>query len=304
MHDHAAERREQGGRRLLFAFLVVCTVMFVEVVGAMMSGSLALLSDAGHMLIDALALGIGAIAIRMGRRQPTESKTYGWRRLEILAAFLNGILLIVVVGFIIVEAVERFASPPSVRTDVMMKVGGFGLLANIGAILLLHGHRHTTQNIRAAFLHVLADTLSSVGVITAAVIIAVTGWKFMDPVVSIGIALVILSQVKSVLFDSANILLEGAPPHLSLPAIENDILIVPGVAAVHDLHLTTYAGDEYILTAHIVVGDRCDWLSVLHHVRSVLSQQHGILHATLEPETEAKGAGHNHCSATLAPPGG
>ncbi len=292
-HGHHAHEREQGGRRLLLSLLVVVVIMLVEIIGGILSGSLALQSDAGHMAVDAIALAIGVLAIRFGKRPPDAKRTYGYRRSEILATLANGVLLIFILGYIVSEAVKRFQHPQPILTGVMLLTAAVGLIANLASFWLLFRVRNSTHNIRAAFLHVISDGVSSVGVIGAGLVIRFTGWTLMDPIMSCGIAFLILLQVKRLITESVHILLDGSPSHLDVRDVAAAICTVPGVKNVHDLHITTQTTYQYVLTGHVVLDEQSlvSALVIVAQVRSLLHDRYDIHHATIEIDTDATSAG-------------
>lgn len=302
MHDHHAHMREQGGRRLLLSLAITLIIMVVEIIGGIVSGSLALLSDAGHMAIDACSLLIGYLAIKLGCRPPDRANTFGLRRIETIAAFVNGLLLFGIVCGITLEAAHRVMQPAEIHGRTMTIVAVAGLLGNILSWLLLNKHRDATANFKAAFLHVFWDAISSGMVIVASAIIVFTGWTIVDPLASLLIAMLMLRSAKRVVLDAAHVLLEGAPRHIDLAAVEKDICAVRGVVGVHDVHLTTHAEHEHIFTAHLVLGtlSLTDWFDIAERVRTLLHDRYSIHHATLEPETAGRrGGNHVHCDTGL-----
>lgn len=297
MHDHPAPEYGRGDRQLLVALVVNLTIMVAEIIGGIVSGSLALITDAGHMLVDATALGIAFVGSRVARRPPDARMTYGYRRFEILSALANGALLAGLMIGLIVRAVVRLAHPSPVEAGVMTGVAALGLAANGVSILILRRHRHESINLQAAFLHVLSDAVSSVAVIAAGAFIAATRWYAADPIASLFIAALILRQVWVILRKTVTILLEGVPPHLEFDEVRRAILNVRGVQRVTDLHVTTHAGSEFVLTAHVVVHDGLsltETTNVLNHVRRLLVAEYEIGHVTLEPETAGSSDTHAH----------
>lgn len=287
MHDHG-NHSQRGSRELLWALVVNVTIMAAEIVGGLMSGSLALLTDAGHMLVDATALTIALLAIRIARRPPDIQKTYGYHRAEILATVANGVLLAGLLLVLVIKAVGRLVHPQAVNPELMTGVAFIGLLGNGIALLLLRRHRHHSTNLRAAYLHVFSDTLSSFGVIGAGLVIARTGWMAADPIASFVIAAFILRQVWRLLADAVNVLLEGAPNHLRINEIRKQIAALPGVRGVHDLHITTHTANAYVLTTHIVLDEGQSLASALQTVatvRHLLHDRYGVEHATIEIDT-------------------
>jgi len=217
MHNHHSEAShlvEKGSQRLKIVLVIIVVIMVAEVIGGILSNSLALLGDAGHMLVDALALGMSLFAIRIARRPATATKTYGYYRVEIMAALANGIALALVAAYIFYEAYHRFLDPPTVQTTLMLVVATIGLIANLIGIQLLRGVSHGSLNIKAAFWHILGDTLSSVGVIVAGIIISITGWGVVDPIIAVFIGSIILWGAVRLVRESVDILLEAVPKHI------------------------------------------------------------------------------------------
>ncbi len=298
-HNHQAEHSQaqqhslQPGARLLATLAVTATIMVAEAVGGYVSGSLSLLADAGHMLTDLLALGVAYAALRLGGRPADDRRTYGYRRLEVLAALLNGIALVGVAGSIVVEAVDRWRAPEQVEVGTMMTVAAVGLLANlIGLVLLGHGHGHDNLNVRSAFLHVLGDTLSSLGVLLGGVVIFYTGWSRVDPLLSIIISLVIGVSSYRLLREMVDVLLESAPRGLSTDRIRQAIVNVDKVARVHDLHVWSITQGLVALSAHVVLrAPNDDPHQVLTHVQNMLRERFAIAHVTLQIDR----AESDHC---------
>ncbi len=259
--------------------------MLVEAVGGWLANSLALIADAGHMLTDVAALSLTLGAIWFGARPATAKKTFGYYRLEILAAFINGIALVLLSFWVIYEAVDRWRSPPSIDGTSLTLIAGGGLLVNIVAAKLLHsGHKHDL-NMRGAWLHVMGDLLGSVTAIAAGILIAAFGWLWADPVCSVLISLIIIFGSWRLITDSVNVLLEGTPAHINLSAVESTILETDGVAGVHDLHVWAISSGIEALSAHISHDDSIIHSDLLVKVRKRLHEQFGIDHLTIQMET-------------------
>ncbi|GMV41925.1 MAG: cation efflux system protein [Myxococcales bacterium] len=291
-HDHHGHDRSRETRSLRLTLLLTGTILVVEVVGGLLSGSLALLSDAGHMLGDVSAVVLSMLALRLAGRAADTLRTYGWYRLEILAALANGVVLLGIATFVVLEAIERLRSPQPVDSMLMLGVAVIGLAANAAALFVLHGSR-SNLNVRSVFLHVMGDALSSVGVVVGAVLIAVTGNTMIDPILSCVIGVIITIGAVSLVRESAHILLEGVPAHIDATAVGGRILDVPGVEAVHDLHIWCLTSDRVALSAHIVVppgNDMEESGRILHAVEALLVQEYAISHATLQ--IEARGYEH------------
>jgi cobalt-zinc-cadmium efflux system protein len=287
-HDHAhdAHDGERAGRRLLATIAVSGSLMLAELVGGILSGSLALLADAGHMLTDVLALLVAWGALAFSSRKADQRRTYGYRRLEILAALANGVALVVLSGSIAYEAVQRWLAPDDIDVRVMSAVAAIGLCGNILGLLLLRHERGV--NLRGAFLHVLGDTLSSVGVLAGAAVIAVTGWTRADAVISIGIAIIIVITSVSLLREVIDVLLEAAPPGIDTEEVRRAIGGIEGVTEVHDLHVWSITSGLHALSAHVVVADPArDQHAVLQAIQLRLRAEYAIDHSTLQIETRA-----------------
>jgi cobalt-zinc-cadmium efflux system protein len=260
--------------------------LVVEVVGAWLTGSLALLADAGHMLADSGGLGLALFATWIAARPPTPAKTYGYYRAEILAALVNSLVLLAVAAAILYEAYQRLRAPPDVLAGPMLVVAALGLGVNLVSAWLLHKGATTSLNVRGAYLEVLNDALSSLAVLVAAAVTLLTGWFLADPLASAAIALLIVPRTWSLLRQAVNVLLEGVPPHLELAAIERAITEVAGVRRVHDLHVWTLTSGREAMSAHVVVDDVGDSERLLDALHAVLHARFGIDHTTIQLETE------------------
>jgi cobalt-zinc-cadmium efflux system protein len=236
------------------------------------------------MFTDAAALGIALAAIRIGQRPADKKRTYGYRRFEILAAAFNAVLLFVVAGYVLYEGVLRFAEPEPVESVGMLAVAAIGLVVNLISMRVLASGKDASLNVKGAYLEVWADMLGSLGVIGAAVLIYLTGWSWVDPVVAIGIGLWVLPRTWVLLRDTTNVLLQGVPQGVDLDAIRSAIGGVPGITDVHDLHVWSVAGDDTTLTAHVVLTDSADFHSTRQRVASVLREEFEIEHVAIQPE--------------------
>ena len=291
-HTHAgvSQALSAGGRyrkRLLAAFCLTFGFFVVEVVGGLLANSLALLSDAGHMLTDVLGLGMALAAIQAAsRKHQHPQRTFGVYRLEILAALANAVLLFGVAIYVVYEAVRRFSDPPDVLGTPMLVVAVLGLLANIVAFSLLREGAKESLNVQGAYLEVLADTLGSVGVIIAAVILATTGWPYADPIIAAAIGLFVLPRSWRLGRQALRILVQAAPPHLSTDAVRADLAALDGVVDVHDLHVWTLTSDMDVASAHLMVGTDTDSHAVLDRARDLLRERYGVTHATLQVEPD------------------
>lgn len=260
--------------------------MVAEVIGGLLSGSLALLADAGHMLTDTVSLLLAWFAARMAHKPADTLRSYGYHRVQILAAFSNGVFFILIVGWIIYEAVQRVMEPVEVMGDIMLVIAGLGLIVNLLAFFILHGAGGKDLNIRAALLHVLGDLLGSVAAITAAIIILGTGWMPIDPILSVFVALLILRSAWMVVKESTHILLEGTPPEIDIETLQQAIVdAVPCVRDVHHVHVWSLTPEHPLLTLHVNVEDTEDATEVLRRVKRVLEERFQIQHSTIQVET-------------------
>lgn len=279
-HDGAGEH---AAARLSWTLGLTLVYMIAELVGARLTNSLSLLADAGHMLSDAGALGLSLFALWMARRQPTPSRTFGYYRTEILAALANGALLLTLAVLIAREAVERIAAPPVVRGSVLMLVAAGGLLVNVTGMLILRRGVQESLNVRGAFLHVASDALGSVQVLLAGAAAHWLGWRWVDPAASLVIALLIVLSAWGLLREAVAVLMEGVPGHLDVDQVRDAIHSVPGVSAVHDLHVWSIGSRFVALSAHVQVGLLADQ-EVLWRIHRVLHSCFGIAHTTIQIE--------------------
>jgi cobalt-zinc-cadmium efflux system protein len=261
------------------------TFMVLEIVGGWLSGSLALLADAGHMLTDVGGLGLTLLTAWIARRPANDSKTYGYLRWEILAALVNGAALFGIAAWVVLEAIQRINHPQPIRSGLFLAVAAGGLVVNLVSLLLLHGTRTGSLNARGAYLHVLSDALGSVGALGAAAIIWSTGWTVADPIASIALSLLILIGAWRLLRESTDILLESVPGHVSMPEVQRRILEVPGVLAVHDLHVWTVVNGVIAMSGHAVVPALDAHPGVLEGIRGEMARL-GIGHVTIQLEVE------------------
>ena len=289
-HSHTHGAISAGARhkgRLLAAFFVLVAFMVVEVIGAVVTGSLALLSDAGHMLTDVIGIGMALAAIHLaGRGDQRTHRTFGLYRLEILAALANSVLLLGVAIYVLVEALRRIGDPVDVLAGPMLVVAIAGLVANLVAFALLREGSKESLNVEGAYLEVLADTVGSVGVILGALVIQVTGWEWVDAVVGVAIGIWIVPRALRLAGQAVRILVQAAPPGTDLDAMRADLAAVDGVVDVHDLHVWTLTSDMDVATVHLMVGNAIDHHHVLDQARAMLRERYGIGHATLQVEPE------------------
>ncbi len=287
-HAHAIELDREGGKRALKLTLALTTVFLaVEVAGGLISGSLALLADAAHMLSDSLSLSVALFAAWLANRPGGPSRTFGFRRAEILAALFNGVTLVAISIWIFIEAGIRFGDPPEVEAGLMLAVAAIGLFVNVVAARLLYAHSGESLNVSAAMRHVIADVLGSLGVIVAALVILATEWQYADPAISIAIGVLILVSSWSILRDSVQILLEGSPPGTDVGEVGRAMASVPGVSQVHDLHVWTITSGFPALAAHVVVGEETDCHAKRRELEELLHSRFGLDHTTLQVDHES-----------------
>ncbi|MEE9552712.1 MAG: cation diffusion facilitator family transporter [candidate division Zixibacteria bacterium] len=290
-HQHTNAGHKQGSgveKKLLWAFFITFGIFITEVIGGFISTSLALQSDAGHLLGDVMALGLSLIAIRIARRPPSPRRTFGYQRAEVFAAIINGVTLTVLSGYIFIEAYHRLIEPEPIRSMLMLTVAIIGLAGNSIVIFRLHGHAKENINVRAAFLHVLGDMLASVGVVIGGLIMLFTGNYLADPIISFFIGIIILFGAFSILKEGANILLEGVPGNIDYTEIKTAMENIDGVSSVHDLHIWTISSSNLVLSAHVSVPDQPTHNSqrILKSVSDFLKDKYRIQHATLQIECE------------------
>jgi cobalt-zinc-cadmium efflux system protein len=285
-HSHASHgRASRSRRRLTLVLLLTAAYMLAEVLGGWWTGSLALLADAGHMLADMAALALALVAMWFSSRPATPNKTYGYYRLEILAALINGAALLLISLFIFYEAYQRWANPPKVESVVMMLVAVGGLVINLVCAWLLHGEHEVDLNMRGAWLHIMGDALGSVGAIAAGLLMTLYNWYAADPLFSVVISLLIIWSSWHLIRESINVLLEGTPSHINLAAVEEAILRTGGVEDVHDLHVWTITSGREALSAHVIHGQTISPPELLKELRTKLHDRFGVDHLTIQMET-------------------
>jgi cobalt-zinc-cadmium efflux system protein len=275
--------RGKEGTRLRWVLGITSTFMLAEAVGGWLSGSLALLADAGHMFTDAGALGLSLFAMRIAERPASPARTYGYVRLEVLAALVNGATLLVIAGLIVVEAWERLRDPIDIDGVVMLSVAILGMGVNVAGALLLHDHAHDNLNVRGAYLHVMGDLLGSVGAIVAGVVIVTTGWTLADPIVSVVIAALILLSAWKLVREATEVLLEAAPAHIDVADVVDQLEGIDGLQQVHDVHVWTLTSGFIALSAHGVIDDPTEHTRILEDVQARMGAR-GIEHVTFQIE--------------------
>ncbi|MGG4107262.1 cation diffusion facilitator family transporter [Paenibacillus lautus] len=282
-HDHARSGNKKG---LAIALIITIGIMILEFVGGLLTNSLALLSDSGHMLSDASALLLSLVALWFATKPASPNKTYGFYRFEILAALLNGVALFVIAGFIVWEAIQRFDNPPTVASGSMMLIAAIGLLANLLSawFLMRTGDVKNNVNLRSAYLHVIGDALGSVGAIIAGIVMIAFGWYIADPIISILVSILILKSAWRIIQNTVHILMEGAPETINSEEVTKSLLSIPGVTGIHDLHIWTITSNFDSLSCHLVVQDDANTYEILQQAIDLLDSRFHIEHATIQIE--------------------
>ena len=285
-HSHHHEARVSGENRLTLAILISIAVIVVEIYGAKVSNSLALLSDAGHIFTDVLTLSIGVIAIRLAKRAHTSVMTYGFHRAEVLAALVNGASLIVISAYIFYTAFLRFFNPPEVQAPVLLAIATVGFIANAGVTKLLWSNKVDNLNIRAIMLHAIGDMLGSLAVVSGAIILLFTGFTLVDPIIAVIIGGLILKSAIDVTSKAAIVLLEGVPREIDLEEVTEEILMVEGVQGVHELHVWCITSGFFALTGHLTIENQMlsSAQTILDRINTILRDKFSIMHVTLQPE--------------------
>ncbi|CBV41904.1 cation diffusion facilitator family transporter [Halomonas elongata] len=285
-HDHGAHGSHDSQRRLGWAILLTGSFMVAELVGGVLSGSLALLADAGHMLTDAAALALALFAAWISRRPADTRRSYGYHRVQVLAAFVNGLTLIAIVVWIAIEAVRRLFAPVSVAGSTMLVIAGLGLVVNLVVFAILHMGDRENLNIRGAALHVLGDLLGSVAAIVAAVVILLTGWTPIDPLLSLLVAALILRSAWKLTRESGHILLEGTPEGLDVDRVKRELAEqLPAVRDVHHVHAWSLTPGRHLMSLHAILEEGADQERVLVDIKTMLSDSFAVEHATIQVES-------------------
>jgi cobalt-zinc-cadmium efflux system protein len=290
-HDHGSGAGAHRGlvsrgaesQRLKWVLIITALFMVAEIVGGLLSGSLALLADSGHMFTDAAAIGLSLFAMRIAQRPPNTKRTFGYVRLEILAALVNGATLLAIAGLIVFEAWQRLRNPVVIDGTIMLSVAALGLAVNVAGAFLLHSHAHDNLNVRGAYLHVLGDLLGSVGAIAAGIIVLTTGWTPADPIISVVIALLILFSAWKLVREATDVLLESVPSHVDMDGVLAALASIDGLDDVHDVHVWTLTSGFVAISAHGVIDDPIEHSRVLTEVRELMAS-HGIDHVTFQIE--------------------
>ena len=284
-HSHSHDHRLTARGSLKIALIISATFLVAEFFGALYTNSLALLADAGHMLTDVAALGLSFFAMRFATRRATPQKTYGFYRIEILAALLNGVLLVLIALYIFYEAYHRLMDPPDVKANWMLVVAVMGLTANLVSASLLFGKQAHSLNIRGAFFHVLSDVFGSAGAILASLAIIFAGLVVADPLISLIVAVLILSSSWILIRDAVDILLEGTPAHVNIVSLREQLHRVSGVGSIHDLHVWTLTSGVMAMSCHVVADENSsDRTQVLSQLRDVARKNFHIDHTTIQIE--------------------
>lgn len=285
-HSHHEGHSHTNNRKALkLSFILIAGYMFVEFIGGFLTNSLALISDAGHMLSDAAALGLSLAAIILGQKAASSEKTYGYKRFEILAALLNGIALAVLSIYIFIEAIHRLTSPPEVIGQGMIIISTIGLIVNIiVAWILSRGDNKHNLNLKSAFMHVIGDLLGSVGAIIAAILILSFGWYIADPIASMVVSVLIIFSAWNILKEAVNILMEGKPSDIDIDELRNSLISIQGVIDAHDLHIWMITNEFRSITAHLTVSENIDRDMVLKEAMEKIVEQTEITHITIQVE--------------------
>lgn len=290
-HSHTPKVSAGNERAVLIGLMLTGTFMIAELVGGILSGSLALIADAGHMLTDTVALFLAWLGFRLGRRPADARRSFGYSRLEVLAGLINALTLFALVGWIAYEAVQRFLTPHEVLAGPMFVVAVLGLVVNLVVFRILSGADAEHVNIKGAMLHVIGDLLGSVGAIAAAIIIWLTGWMPIDPILSVLVSLLILRSAWALLMRTFNILMEGAPDGFDAEKLQQDLAAaIPGLAGVGHLHVWSLSSGQTMATLEIALAPGADPLETTAAVRQALLEDHGVNHATIEIDWSGKGA--------------
>jgi cobalt-zinc-cadmium efflux system protein len=284
-HNHHESESQRG---LLIALGLTIIIMLVELVGGIISNSMSLIGDAGHMLVDVLALGISLFALNLAKRPATSARTFGLHRAEILAALANGTILILVSVFVFYESVQRLNNPPEIKSTLMIIIAVIGLIANLIGVLLLRRERHSNLNVRGAFLHIVGDAVSSVGVITAGILVATTGFRLADPIMAIIIGVIILIGAVQLVRESTNILLESVPKSINIDDVISTINKIKGVKEIHDFHLWTITSGIFALSSHVMLDEQQinNAHEIIDLINGELKAKYSITHTTIQIEYE------------------
>jgi cobalt-zinc-cadmium efflux system protein len=294
-HHHPHGHNQQLNNKLIIALFLTAAVFLAELVGGYWTHSLALMSDAWHVLTDAAALGLTWVAVKQAKRQSTLKNTFGFHRLGVVAALINGISLFVIAGWILVEGIQRLWAPPAVRSQEMFIIAVIGLVANLLIAFLLNTHADNL-NVKSAFLHVIGDALASLGVIAGGLLMMWLHWYAADPLISIAISLLLLRSAYKVAGEALHILMEGTPPEMQLGEMIEELRRVPGVRNIHDVHVWSVNSGIPIFTMHVIKDDHVDGQLLLNRCNLILAQKFGIFHSTIQLERQCSLTGQTTCN--------
>ena len=283
-HDHVQSASSRNKKSLAIIFGLTSFYLIVEVIGGLWTGSLALLADAGHMLTDVAGVGLALLAIRFAEKPASPTRTFGYYRVEILAALTNAVVLILISLYILYEAYQRFKNPPEVQSAGMLGVASVGLIVNIVGMYILRSGSQESLNMKGAYFEVLSDMLTSIGVIVAGVIMLTTGWYYADPLISAGIGLFILPRTWALLKDAVGVLIEGTPADVDIAALRESLAQIDGVASVHDLHVWSLTSGVNAMSVHAVLADEAEHDEVLASVHDHCTKTFNIGHVTVQTE--------------------
>jgi len=293
-HGHTVSAGSKNKKRLVLVLSFSSLYLVAEVVGGLLTGSLALLADAAHMLTDIGGLALALIAIKLGERQANPRKTYGYYRAEILAALANAVVLIAISLYVLYEAYQRFLNPPEIESGAMLIVASIGLIVNLIGMMILRKGSNESLNMKGAYFEVLSDMLTSVGVIIAGIIMLTTGWYYADPIISAGIGLFIFPRTWRLLKEATGVLLEGTPTEISLGELRTTLLAVPGVQDVHDLHVWSLTSGINAMSVHVVVHHGSDHNQILKQLTDAVMDNFKISHTTIQLELTGFEEGETH----------
>jgi len=283
-HGHQVSAAGKNKKQLMIVFCLTFFYLIVEVIGGFWTGSLALLADAGHMLTDVAGVGLALLAIWFAEKPASPEKTYGYYRVEILAALTNAVVLIFISFYILYEAYERFKNPPEVQSGGMLAVASVGLVVNIVGVFILRSGSKESLNMKGAYFEVLSDMLTSIGVIIAGIIMLTTGWYYADPLISAGIGLFILPRTWSLLKDAVAVLLEGTPSDVNIADVRDKLSMIEGVAEIHDLHVWSLTSGVNALSVHAVLAEGSEHADVLQRINDLCTNKLKIAHVTAQIE--------------------
>ena len=290
MSEHEHQHNIQSGSKgLLIALIITIVMMMAEVIGGFLSNSLALLGDAGHMFTDVFSLGLSLFAFNVAKKPPNSTRTYGYHRVEVMAALTNGLLLIIISITIFYEAYKRFLTPPNINGSIMLVIASIGLIANLIGIYVLKDTHADNLNIRSAFLHIIGDTLSSLGVIIGGILIIMKKWYLVDPIISILIGGIIIKGAIGIIKESSSILLEYVPSNININQVSHALLSINGVKDIHDLHIWTITSGLYAMSAHVLIDDRMisDGASIVHQIEDIMREKFNLTHTTIQLECDS-----------------